>query len=105
MLGCFLLEISECFVSSHFHFLRWALPLYEPLCVCLCICFSVPPFLVRFSGPPGAWDTGTPGHLDNVTLGRQDTGTLGHWDNGLGAGAGAHLPQPCCDFYLIVCSS
>ena len=39
----------------------------------------------------GHWDTGTMGHRDN--------GTMGHQHNVWGYGA--HLPQPCCDFYMI----
>ena len=69
-------------LKMHISIFRWAPPLYEPLSVCL---------------------SRTPGHWDIMTLGYQDTGTPGQWhtrttDNGWGAGVGAHLPQPCCDF-------
>ena len=73
----------------------------------LCISPSLPcaflcPPLVPFSVSPRClehWDTGTLGHWDAGTLGHWGTGTLGQWDNGLGAGA--HLLQPCCDFFSV----
>ena len=86
--------------------------LYMNLCmsVCLSVCvsvqktvrFSVPPFHVHFSVPPrwlGHRDSGTLGYWDTETLGHWATGTPGHCNTGWGAGA--HLPQPCCDFLLI----
>ena len=46
---------------------------------------------VRFSVPPGDWDTGALGH--------RDSGKMGHWDIGIMCGvrvrAGAHIYQNC----------
>ena len=50
-------------------------------------------------GTPGHWDTRTHGHWDTGTLVQWNNGTIGQ-DNGWGEGAGAHLPQPCCDFFV-----
>ena len=84
------MNLCVCVCPENCVFLRPPLP-----CVFLC-----PSFLVRFSISPrclGHWDTGTLGHCDTGTLVHWDIGALGQWDNGLGAGA--HLPQQCCDFF------
>ena len=75
------------------------------------VCPDVPvswcPSLPVYQCPSNLWRTKKNTRGDGETHKEGgDTRTLGHWDTWIpghqnnGQGAGAHLPQPCCDFYF-----
>ena len=49
----------------------------------------------------GHWDTRTPGYQGTWAKGHWDKGKLGQRDTARELGSGAHLPQPCCDFFIL----